>query len=310
MKYSRDLRYSDGSVATHDMKTHAAIPCERLLPHVDACLSCDLVGVDEGQFFPDLLEFVERLTGHGKTVIVAGLDGSFQRKRFGRIVELISKSESIDKLSAVCTVTGGEACFTKRTIDSQELEVIGGADIYCAASRSAFVGHPTKGEVHLTLGPVKSGKTTELCRILNRHRIAGRKAVLLRPSAGSPGGQTAFAVRTVDSLPLAESLSEFDAVGVDEGHRFEGLSEWADGLANGGKLVEIAALDGNYDGVAFEGVVGLVSVCERVRKLDSVCPLTGLPAPFSALQEGVGIPVSRVGLLQVQRPRPALEVAV
>jgi thymidine kinase len=306
MKYGRDIRYSQDSVATHDHQTHIAIPCDRLMVHLPKCLACDLIAVDEGQFFPDLVEFTECLTEHGKTVIIAGLDGSFQRRPFGAILDLIAKSESILKLSAVCTVTGSEACFSKRTVDSQELEVIGGAEVYSAASRSAFFGKTTKGEVHLTLGPVKSGKTTELCRVLKRHQIAGRRVVLLRSPGGKEIRGAAFSVLTVEALPPFEAMAEYDTIGIDEAQRFAEIAEWADEMANQGKLVEVSALDGNCNREPFRNIVECVSVSERLMKLDSVCPITGLPAPFSAIRDGVSIPISRIGLARVRNARPGL----
>ena len=49
-----------------------------------------VIGIDEGQFvwsrspilwqFPDLVNFCETMANAGKTVIVAALDGTFQRK--------------------------------------------------------------------------------------------------------------------------------------------------------------------------------------------------------------------------------------
>jgi thymidine kinase len=303
MKYARDVRYAQDSVATHDHQTHAAIPCERLMDHLRACLEYDLIAVDEGQFFPDLVEFAERLTEQGKTVLIAGLDGSFQRRPFGAILDLIPKSESIQKLSAVCTVTGGEAAFSMRMIDSQELEVIGGAEIYSAVSRSAYIGRPTKGEVHLTLGPVKSGKTTELRRVLRRHELAARRAVLLRSPAGNEVGDAPFPVLAVEALPPFETLAEYDTIGIDEAQRFANIAEWADEAANHGKLVELSALDGNYDREPFRNIVECVSISERLQKLDSVCPITGLPAPFSALRDGVCMPISRFGLAHVASAR-------
>jgi thymidine kinase len=39
-----------------------------------------VIGIDEGQFFPDLIEFVETCANEGVTVIIAALDGNFLRK--------------------------------------------------------------------------------------------------------------------------------------------------------------------------------------------------------------------------------------
>ena len=49
----------------------------------------DVVGIDEGQFFPDVVEFCDGAANLGKTVVVAALDGTFERKPFGNIVSLI-----------------------------------------------------------------------------------------------------------------------------------------------------------------------------------------------------------------------------
>ena len=49
-----------------------------------------------------------------QTVIVAALDGTFQRKPFGDILNLIPLAESVTKLTAVCMVCFGPASFSKR----------------------------------------------------------------------------------------------------------------------------------------------------------------------------------------------------
>lgn len=59
-------------------------------------------------------------------MIVAALDGTFQRKAFGNIINLLPVAEKVIKLSAVCVYCTKEAAFTLRTIDSQEIELIGG----------------------------------------------------------------------------------------------------------------------------------------------------------------------------------------
>jgi hypothetical protein len=46
----------------------------------------DVLAVDEAQFFPDLLDFAAAAAdADGKRVVLAGLDGDFQRRRFGQV---------------------------------------------------------------------------------------------------------------------------------------------------------------------------------------------------------------------------------
>ena len=56
-------------------------------------------------------------------VIVAALDGTFERKGFNNILNLVPYAESVVKLSAVCNYCKCEAHFTKRTSDDTEVEV-------------------------------------------------------------------------------------------------------------------------------------------------------------------------------------------
>ncbi|EAY18496.1 ThyB, putative [Trichomonas vaginalis G3] len=310
MKYDKDQRYSTDKVSTHDQYMHDAIPCNELMPHFNECLAYETIGIDEGQFFPDVVEFSEKLANYGKTVIVAALDGTFQRKPFGSVLELMAKCESLTKLTAVCCKTGGEAAFSKRTVNSDSIELIGGAESYTAASRSAFFGTNTSGEIHLTVGPVKSGKTTELLRVLNRYVIAGRKVVCIRPEDVVDHHNPKFEMKLVRDLPDIASLSNYDVIGIDEAQKFKNLADWADELANSGKIVMVSAVDGDEQHHAYPGIIELFPRCEKVMKLDSVCPLTGLPAPFSAVIDGIRmIPISRLGIMYQQSLGLALTAA-
>ena len=61
-----------------------------------------VIGVDEGQFFMDVVEFADQAANRRKVVLVAALDGTFDRKKFNRILELIPLAEHVTKLNAVC----------------------------------------------------------------------------------------------------------------------------------------------------------------------------------------------------------------
>lgn len=86
----------------------------------------DVVAIDEGQFYHDIVEFCEDLANLGIIVLVAALDGTFQRKPFGNIINLLPMAEKVTKLTAVCVYCAQEASFTQRIIESQEVELIGG----------------------------------------------------------------------------------------------------------------------------------------------------------------------------------------
>ncbi|XP_012891521.1 PREDICTED: thymidine kinase, cytosolic isoform X3 [Dipodomys ordii] len=107
------------------LNTMEALPACQLRDVVQEAMSVAVVGIDEGQFFPDIVEFCETMANNGKTVIVAALDGTFQRKAFGAILNLVPLAESVVKLTAVCMECFREASYTKRL--GLEKEVVPGA---------------------------------------------------------------------------------------------------------------------------------------------------------------------------------------
>lgn len=139
LKYNKDTRYHEKHIATHDKVFYEALSCSSLRSS-GSYSDVDIIGIDEGQFFDDLVEFAEEMANSGKIVIIAALDGTFQRKPFGSILELIPKSERIDKLTAICMGKDctNDASFSKRITNETDIEVIGGSDKYIAVCRSCF----------------------------------------------------------------------------------------------------------------------------------------------------------------------------
>ena len=87
VKSALDKRFSEGgAVVTHDGQAYPSLVKESLLPAFSELVSnYDVVGIDEGQFFPDVAEFAEAAANAGKIVVVAALDGDFRRNPFGEI---------------------------------------------------------------------------------------------------------------------------------------------------------------------------------------------------------------------------------
>lgn len=46
----------------------------------------DVIAIDEGQFFPDILEWSDNAANEGKLVIISALDGTFMRTGFDSIL--------------------------------------------------------------------------------------------------------------------------------------------------------------------------------------------------------------------------------
>jgi len=139
VKYAKDVRYDEVGIATHCGQTLPAVSATLLGELKEKAEDYDVIGIDEGQFFADTVEFCESMANKGKVVLVAALDGTFKRQPFcNNILSLVPLAEKVTKLNAVCMNCFQDAAFSKRiTLDDGE-EVIGGADKYMAVCRTCY----------------------------------------------------------------------------------------------------------------------------------------------------------------------------
>jgi thymidine kinase len=94
---------------------------------LEGIISADVILINEGQFFPDLEEFVRTMLSQGKKIYVCGLDGDYERKKFGQILDLIPICDKVIKLTSLCTICkdGTPGIFSKRISSETEQKVIG-----------------------------------------------------------------------------------------------------------------------------------------------------------------------------------------
>lgn len=139
IKYDADARYSDETLSSHDKLSYKAVKCSKngLLFLLDLINDYDVIGIDEGQFYDDLVDFCIQVQNNDKICIVAGLDGDYQRNPFESISNLIPHCTYVEKVRAYCKC-GKEAPYTFRTTNSVEREVIGGTEMY----EAVCVSHP------------------------------------------------------------------------------------------------------------------------------------------------------------------------
>ncbi len=134
-----DNRYDDNKVVSHDANeiVSTAVPAAaniRLLAD-----NCDVVGIDEAQFFDDeIVRVCNDLANRGVRVIVAGLDMDFKGNPFGPMPQLMATAEYVTKVHAICTRTGQLAHHSFRKSENDNLVMLGETEEYEPLSRAAF----------------------------------------------------------------------------------------------------------------------------------------------------------------------------
>ena len=153
IKYHADKRYSDKSeVVTHDFIKYDSIECTNLIDSYDKLKNYDVIGIDEGQFFNDLVEVCEELALQKKIIIVAALNGDFRMEPFPVISKLISKADKIKLLKAYCFNCHKDARYSLRIVQSNETVLIGAGEAYKPACREChkfFSEQREKGNLNL-----------------------------------------------------------------------------------------------------------------------------------------------------------------
>ena len=167
IKHSLDIRFGNLGISTHSGNSIPANISVPLLSQatdsvLNAEINIDVIAVDEGQFFPDLVRWCEMMANIGKKVIVAGLVTNFNRDPFPTMTSLICKAEryriflpppfpppfpsntllfSVTKLSAICMTCYKDASFHKlinNNVGPDPKDYIGGSEMYKAVCRVCY----------------------------------------------------------------------------------------------------------------------------------------------------------------------------
>jgi thymidine kinase len=134
-----DQRYHREHIVSHNETRIRSTPVNFANDILLLAGDCDVVGIDETQFFDEaIVEVCNTLANSGKRVIIAGLDMDFEGKPFGPMPYLLAIAEFVTKVHAICAQTGELASFSYRLTDDDQQVVLGEKDQYEARSRKAF----------------------------------------------------------------------------------------------------------------------------------------------------------------------------
>ena len=115
VNFAEDVRYSTTMLSTHD---RTMIPCVNVLQlqQINTDFSkqyteSDVILINEGQFFSDVVEWVKSSLKKHKTIYVCGLDGDYKQDKFGDWLDLIPLCDNITKQKAKCKLNDCNTIF-------------------------------------------------------------------------------------------------------------------------------------------------------------------------------------------------------
>jgi thymidine kinase len=130
-KPTRDTRYSEHQVVSHDGVAMTAVNVERAELLGELAGEASIVGIDEVHFFdPPLVAVCEALAGTGRRIIAAGVDLDHRGNPFEIVRQLETIAAEVVRLTAICSRCGGVARFSQRLVASDDPIVVGGAGDY------------------------------------------------------------------------------------------------------------------------------------------------------------------------------------
>jgi len=156
INHTIDKRYHDTMVSSHDKIMAPCLQANKLNDiwtesgfiesgnqsdkYANKLLrSSDVILINEGQFFPDLYEVVIDMLINNKKVYICGLDGDFERKKFGSILDLIPHCDKVRKLTSLCSLCkdGTPGIFSMR-LTNETAQTVVGSDNYIPVCRKCY----------------------------------------------------------------------------------------------------------------------------------------------------------------------------
>lgn len=141
--FAKDVKYTDKEYFVKVNKLSELLENETYMNEIH---DKQVILIDEGQFFDDLVESTLKLVDiHKKTLFVSGLDGNWKRDKFGNISDLLPHADHFKKISAFChncfTVHGQRnlAPFSYYISNDKNITTdIGGSDKYISLCRKCY----------------------------------------------------------------------------------------------------------------------------------------------------------------------------
>lgn len=155
INHSCDTRYHMSMLSSHDKLMIPCIqtesldelwnykkldePYNKIAEYHISLRSAQVILINEAQFFSDLVDVVVDMLREGKQVYVCGLDGDFQRKKFGTLLDLIPLCDKVTKMTSLCSLCkNGEAGIFSMRLTKETHQTVIGSDNYIPVCRACY----------------------------------------------------------------------------------------------------------------------------------------------------------------------------
>ena len=147
INHCADTRYHETMLSSHDK---VMVPCiqtdnisdiwfKKESPHYIQVQNAQIILINEAQFFGDLYDCVMDMLKENKRIYIAGLDGDFERKKFGQMIDLIPMCDKITKLTALCNLCkDGTAGIFSLRLTKEKQQMLIGTDNYIPVCRKCY----------------------------------------------------------------------------------------------------------------------------------------------------------------------------
>ena len=147
-------------------------------------------------------------------------------------------------------------------------------------------------EYDIIIGPMFSGKTTELYRRINRYQSIEKSVLIINHKndtrtggISTHDGKEYNAVKLDDDELLALDINGINVIGIDEAQFFNKLREFILKCERYDIKIIVAGLDATSDRVPFgdNNILNTIPLCNKIDKLTALCMVSrdGTLASFS-----------------------------
>ena len=149
------------------------------------------------------------------------------------------------------------------------------------------------GELNLVIGPMFSGKSTELLRIYNKYKRNYKIIVINHKKDTRYGENTvnthnndsivSINVNNLENINIIKKINSFDIILIDEGQFFDDLYIFCKNIVdNFKKIIYIFGLSGDTNREKFGQILDIIPICDNITHLKSICNICShINAPFT-----------------------------